>query len=1252
MIVENDHLQGKELRDQLGNLGFEVTRLCTSCPSAADMGQWRRPDVILMDIKALEQGGEEIQRIGSILDVPIVITTTTEDEHKLQRLQFGTPFGYLIKPANEWRLKTAVDMALRLAGSLSEPLQAGIDSRSEQDAFRLAAENALIRYQSLDEEGRFIEVNQAWLDLFGYSRGEVIGKSITEFLRPEFVDRFRRNFRRFKEVGEVLGAEFEMLKKDGDAVLVRLYGRIAWDEVGGFKQTHCVLQDISHQRIVEARLKESEQRYRQALETGRVGVWDLDPVTGAMFIHPYFKSLLGYEDHEIPNTLEAIEALIHPDDLDVIRKAREALVSGAPIRWRGEHRFIHKDGSARWFLVHAQVVSDRTGKLSRLVGASVDITERKRSEETLERFFNLSVDMLCVSDLEGNFKEINPAFEKTLGYSKEELLARPYIDFVHPNDKASTVAVTEMLKQGMPTIYFKNRYRTKAGEYRWLSWTSQPVPKLGVAYAVARDITDSTKAEEALKESRRSFKSLAENLPDVVTRFDRDLRYIYVNPGIEINTGMPPDQFIGKRIDEPDMPADLVAQWTASLKKVFALGKPETIEFEFLTPQGVGNFHSVLTPEFSEEGKIVSVLGVSRDITKRKLMEQALRESEEKFSILFFESPVWVAFSTFEDGRFLEANNAFFKVTGFSREEVIGKTSAQLDLWPNLGDRVDLVRHVRENGRLKDYPVTLRMKDGGLKDFLWTANVMDYKSEPCLLSVLVDVTEARKAERTLKTRERLLNTVLENTDNAIAMLSRKKNVIFYNPQFAELWKLEPEYLDTAPSLGDVIRRLPEKGVYASDGVDEFVAARMKQLDTLSGEVWTVMPRKDGVYVETRATRLPDGGFLLVYRDLTERKRIEAELQKTEKLEALGVLAGGIAHDFNNLLAGIIGNISLAKMDLQPGGPIYERMEAAENAGLRAKDLTYQLLTFAKGGAPVTKTSSIGDLIIESTSFILRGSNVKCVFELPADLWPVEIDESQINQVLNNLILNADQAMPAGGTILIRAENIPAGMSDLSLPLGHQEYVKISIRDDGIGIPKDFLSKIFDPFFTTKEKGNGLGLATSHSIVRHHKGYITVDSEVGKGTTFHVYLPASQKQEPKPSVSRERLVQGQGRILLIDDDPFVRDVASKMLERIGFEVEACEDGQKGVELYANALNRGDRFKAVIMDLTIPGGMGGEETIKLLREMDPHVKALVSSGYSNDPIMSNPRRYGFRGVVTKPYKLQDLNMALRTMLESED
>lgn len=401
-------------------------------------------------------------------------------------------------------------------------------------------------------------------------------------------------------------------------------------------------------------------------------------------------------------------------------------------------------------------------------------------------------------------------------------------------------------------------------------------------------------------------------------------------------------------------------------------------------------------------------------------------------------------------------------------------------------------------------------------------------------------------------------------------------------------------------------------------------------------------------VSRRTSELQRSNMELKY-EISERKKIQEELIKARKLESLGILAGGIAHDFNNLLTAILGNISLSKLYSNADDEIYESLIEAENASLRARELTYQLLTFAKGGAPIKKIINVNDVIRDSVKFTLRDADIECLFEFQGETLLTEVDEGQLSQVINSITLNARQAMPDGGTIKISTGHVGNG-NEFVETLSICSYVVITIEDHGSGIPEKYINRVFDPYFTTKEDGHGLGLATSYSIVKKHDGIITVESELEKGTKFTIYLPASDNlKTPGTEVLNNKLT-GSGRILVMDDEKGIRDVLDAILTKIGYTVDTVKDGYEAVEHYKNAIAISRPYDAVVLDLTIPGSMGGEETIKELFNIDPDVKAIVSSGYSNDPIMSDYKKYGFLGCVTKPYRLVELKEILTDIIKS--
>ena len=442
-------------------------------------------------------------------------------------------------------------------------------------------------------------------------------------------------------------------------------------------------------------------------------------------------------------------------------------------------------------------------------------------------------------------------------------------------------------------------------------------------------------------------------------------------------------------------------------------------------------------------------------------------------------------------------------------------------------------------------------------------------------------------------------------------------------------------------------------LYAREDIPRLrqVLSRLEQGEEQSG-LWRHL-RKNGSLIDVEITShsIMLGGkraHFVLANDVTDRRKAEENLLRTQKLESLAILAGGLAHDFNNLLTAILGNISLAKLDAPPDEDgIYKHLEEAEKATTRAQSLTLQLLTFSQGGAPLKKTLSVKKLISDSAGFVLRGSSSRCELKVPADLWPIEADEGQLGQVIHNLVMNADQSMPEGGTVTVSAANVTLEKNN-PLSLAPGDYITIDVSDQGIGIPREYFQKIFDPYFTTKQKGSGLGLATSYSVIKRHNGHISVESVLGKGSTFHLYLPACRDAVCAKEPRETPFIRGTGRILIMDDEEIITDVASTILTRLGYEVERASDGAAALTKYDDARKSSRPFDLVIMDLTIPGGMGGKEALSKLRELDPGAKAIVSSGYSNDPIMANFRDYGFNGVVSKPYTIKTLSEVVHRVI----
>jgi PAS domain S-box-containing protein len=519
--------------------------------------------------------------------------------------------------------------------------------------------------------------------------------------------------------------------------------------------------------------------------------------------------------------------------------------------------------------------------------------------------------------------------------------------------------------------------------------------------------------------------------------------------------------------------------------------------------------------------------------------------------------------------------------------------------------------------------------------------------------ILVDLSDVRRAEQALADEQERLSVTLRAMSEAV-LTTDTNGIVQYINTAAEQMTGWTAATSVGHNLSEVCV-LEHARSHVSVPLPEVTGLDNIRVSDLPTQTALKARNGDLTLVEGRLAALHgvNGsvlGTVLVLRDMTERARLEAEQLRSSKLESLGILAGGIAHDFNNLLTVVMGNLTLAMLDSQVMAAAGRWLKESERGVLRARDLTHQLLTFAKGGDPVRAAVSLADIVRDTTEFAMHGAKARKILEFAPELWPADVDKTQICQVVQNIVINAVQAMPEGGVLRVSLDNAVVSQGEMAM-LAPGRYLKLTISDSGVGIKQEHLSRIFDPYFTTKPTGTGLGLATVYSIVKKHQGHIDVESVSGRGTTFHIWLPAAKHAPPSEQPGRSGSPLKTGRILFMDDEEPIRRLGQALLQSLGYEARVVADGKAAVREYELATQAKRPFDLVMLDLTVPGGMGGLETLGALRKINPEVKAIVTSGYSSDPVLGNYRSNGFLGVVPKPYRISDLGRTVQAVLNGE-
>jgi PAS domain S-box-containing protein len=883
----------------------------------------------------------------------------------------------------------------------------------------------------------------------------------------------------------------------------------------------------------------------------------------------------------------------------------------------------------------------------------------RQSEEQYRLLAESAHDFIFILDRKFNVRYVNEFGSKALHINVSDITGKK-LDALFPSPIAGRfeIAVNKVFDTSQPCSV--EGMVNFPGREVWLETKLIPVcgkdGHFDTLLGISRDITDRKKAQESVVERERFYSNVFSSILDGISIVDKDLTIVQVNPFMEkwYSHFMP---LIGKKCFEVYHQCDKPCEICPTLETL-RTGKaaheivPKRLKNGVVC--GWTDLHTFPLVD-SATGEIWGVIENVRDITEQKKIEEDLRQSEEMFRTLADTAEVGIFIV--KNARYCYVNRYIQGMSGYSLQEIYSMNFLKL-IHP---DFVDTIKK-RYQSRMKGEPLGPQLEFKGVKKngepvwLLMSSGLIEYEGEPAVLATIVNITDRKKIDQALASEKDRLDVTLSSIGDSVISTDSAGVVITINKMAETLTGHSREEAVGKP-IDAICRVIDEK---TGEPYDRIFSRMIEKHGIAPYKTHCTLMSRDNSQYRVDLSVAPisnnDGaaiGIVLIFRDITEKQKLEAELFKARKLESLGVLAGGIAHDFNNILTGVITNIFMAKLGVPADGESHKLLIDAEKACFRASRLTKQLLTFSKGGAPVKEVCSIKELIEETVGFCLSGSNAGYRLELPDNLSAANVDKGQIDQVLNNLLINAQQAMPLGGTIVVLAENTEISRDEKAidqrlLALAPGAYVKVSISDEGMGIADGDLEKIFDPYFTTKARGNGLGLTTSYSIIKNHNGVIIVDSELGQGSKFSFFLPAADLSMESANDQEKPQPRGNSKILVMDDDDAVRTVISRLLQGYGYTVQCTATGDETVTAYKKAFGDGEAFDVVIMDLTIPGGIGGKETVKVLREFDPDVKAIVSSGYSNDPIMANFRDYGFTGVIVKPFDIEDFVRTIESVV----
>lgn len=1113
----------------------------------------------------------------------------------------------------------------------------------------------------IDAHQTVIDVNEAYCLMTGFARDEMLGKTIADLEANEPSGDVDAHFRKVMECGS---DRFETRHRTKQGRLIDVEVSVTHSAMTGCQVSF--VRNILPRKAIEKALRESEERYRTLLYSVTDYIYSVKVDQGVVVstTHgPGCLAVTGYAPEDFILDANLWISMVWPDDRDLVRRQAQDILSGKE-ELIIEHRIVHKNGSVRWVRNVPVAWRDADGCIFAYDGLISDISERKTVEDALRqseaqarRIIDASPEGMVIHS-DNRILYANPAALRMSNIpSGLSLSGRALSDFVHPDDQwLMGERMRQLLREGIDLPMAQYRLLVFDGTVLDGEVTSTPIEYDGVpaVLSMMRDVSARMKAERSLRESERQLRTMMENLPDVIARFDRELRIVYMSPSIARYSDRSAEYFTGRSYRELPVGSERRATLRNELLQVIADGQVMETEYEDVSvDRGVMSVNLRLVPERDDHGTVCTVLCIARDITEHRRIEQDYRvlfntmvEGFALHELICDENGIPV------DYRFLAVNPAFESMTGLSVSQYVGRTAKEIfpDLDPSWVEIYGKVVHTGQPAHFERFSSSLGR---------WYDVTAYRPADRQFACIIIDTTERRKAEEALSNSQRILTDIINFLPDATFAIDLQGRVIFWNRVAEEYTGVaatdmigKGDYEYAIPFYGERRPILIDHVLHPSEEIERRYPFVTKSGETVIGEGYTRSVKRGESYMLGIAAPLYDSsgninGAIESVRDISDRKKLEEQLRQSQKMEAIGILAGGVAHDFNNIVQAILGNAYLLKR--RNCDDPEDQMFLDEIVGLsnRAADLTKGLLAFSRKQFISPQAVDLNGIVRGAIKMLARliGEDIELQTSLAEGPLMVNADAGQIHQVLLNLSTNARDAMPQGGVLNI-ATKLEERFGDDSGGAG-QTYAIFSVSDTGTGIGEKDLVHVFEPFYTTKEvgKGTGLGLAVVYGIVKQHKGEVEVDTVVGKGTTIRVLLPISEKDSVAvPETAPDPVAGGSETILLVEDDAGVRRSTRRLLESAGYQVLDAEDGTAGIEQYQTHKTS---TSLVLIDIIMPG-MNGKEVYEQLLQINPAVRAIFISGYPEDVL--SKKNIDAIEYITKPIMPEELLLKIRRVLDT--